>query len=346
VRKIRHRPISILRTFRKNSKQMMQAIRVKQFGAPDVLQVETVPIPQPGPGKVLIKVMSTGVNPVETYKRGGNHSAMETLPYTPGGDGAGIVEQVGTGVTSVKIGDRVWLINGEGTYAQYCLVSEAGAQPLPDHLNFDQGASLWVPYATAYYAIFHVGRVQKASKLMIHGASGGVGQACLQLARKIPGRPLIIGTAGSAEGLKSVESEGAIALSHKEEGYMKKVMEHTNGQGLNVILEMLANVNLGHDLKVLAKGGNVVVIGSRGPVEIVPRELMMRGASITGLMLNNATPEQWKEIVHGINQGIRDKSLTPKVGRSYKLSETPQAHHDIINPPVGALGKIVIHPWD
>jgi len=304
-----------------------------------------VPIPVPGPGQVLVKVLSTGINPVETYKRAGIYGPLP-VPWTPGSDGAGTVEQVGPDVKSLKAGDRVWLLNGVGTYAQYCLATEANAQILPDKYTFDQGASLWVPYGTAYHALFQVAQPSKDSKIFIHGASGGVGQACLQFARQVPGKPVVIGTASTEEGLKLIKVEGGIPLNHKEDGYINKVTELTNGQGPDIILEMLANVNLGQDMKIVAKNGVIVVIGSRGPVEVNAREIMGKRAWITGVALLNASAQETTEIVKGITGGLTSGTLSPTVGKAYKFSEVAKAHEDIIKPPSGASGKIVLHPWE
>ncbi len=133
----------------------MKAIRVKEFGGPEVLRIEEVPDPQPGPGQVVVRIKAAGVNPVDTYIRAGVYPRKPQLPYTPGADGAGMVESVGEGVTRFKTGDRVYVGGGlTGTYAELALFDEWSVWPLPAHLSFAQGAAVNVPYVTAFRALF------------------------------------------------------------------------------------------------------------------------------------------------------------------------------------------------
>jgi len=293
-----------------------------------------------------VKVMSSGVNPVETYTRSGTGGKASTLklPWYPGSDAAGVVEKVGLDVKSVKEGDRVWLGDGEGSYSQYCLASEARVHLLPSKCSFDQGASLWIPYGTAFHAIQHSAQMKAGQKVLIHGASGGVGQACLQFCRNY--NVEVYGTASTQEGLNIIAKEGAKPFNHKEEGYIEKLKQASGGHGFDVILEMLANVNLDKDLSILAKAGCIVVIGCRGPIEINPRMLMGTRGSIKGVQLFLITPQEEGEIINAINKGLENGSLNPTVGKAYKLTECSHAHRDIINPPSGATGKIVLHPWE
>lgn len=252
----------------------MKAIRVHEFGGPQVLQLEQVPTPNPGPGEVLVLMHATGVNPVETYIRAGTYARLPELPYTPGNDGAGVVEQVGPGVTEFKPGDRVYTAGSiSGTYAEFALCKKEQVHPLPANVSFAQGAAVGTPYATAYRGLLQRGDAKPGEMVLVHGASGGVGIAAVQLARAHGLR--VFGTAGSDEGLKLAREQGAHEVfDHRAPEHFEQVMKTTGGHGVDVILEMLANVNLGKDLAILAKGGRVVIIGSRGPVEINPRDTM------------------------------------------------------------------------
>src|SRR5208337_2514723 len=134
----------------------MKAIRVHEFGGPEVLKLEEVPDLQAGAGQVVLRVKAAGVNPYDTYMRAGTYAIKPPLPYTPGSDGAGVVEAAGDGVTKVKPGDRVYTARTiSGCYAEYALAQEDQVHPLPEKISFAQGAGLWVPYGTAYHAIFH-----------------------------------------------------------------------------------------------------------------------------------------------------------------------------------------------
>ncbi|XP_040911804.1 quinone oxidoreductase isoform X2 [Toxotes jaculatrix] len=322
--------------------RLMRAIRVSEFGAPSVLRLSSdVPVPQPGHRQVLIRVHACGVNPVETYIRAGTYARKPTLPYTPGTDAAGVVETVGEGVVSVKAGDRVFTTAAEtGAYAEFTVAAEDCVHKLPNALDFTQGAAIGIPYFTAYRALVHKAHAKAGETVLIHGASGGVGVAACQLSCALGLR--VLGTAGTPEGLKLVLNNGAhMAFNHREEGYTDKIMEATDGRGIDVIVEMLSNVNLSKDLQMLAYGGRVTVVGSRGPIEINPRDTMAKESSIVGVALFFSTPEEKKESAALLYTGMEAGWLRPVVGSQYPLDKAAQAHHDIIESP-GAAGKIVL----
>ncbi|XP_053294503.1 quinone oxidoreductase isoform X2 [Pleuronectes platessa] len=270
--------------------RVMRAIRVSEFGAPSVLSLSSqVTVPKPGPRQVLIRVQACGVNPVETYIRSGTFSKKPTLPYTPGSDVAGVVETAGEGVVAFKAGDRVFTTATEsGAYAEFTVAADDCVHKLPEALDFTQGAAIGIPYFTAYRALIHKAHSKAGETVLIHGASGGVGVAACQLSRALGLR--VLGTAGTPEGMKLVLNNGAhMAFNHREQGYTDKITEATDGRGVDVIVEMLSNVNLSKDLEMLAYGGRVMVVGSRGPIEINPRDTMAKESSIIGVVLYLAT---------------------------------------------------------
>ena len=319
----------------------MRAIRVHEFGGPEVLKLEDVPDPRPGPGQVTVRVEAAGVNPVETYVRKGIYGP-KPFPYTPGSDAGGIVEALGQGVTRFKPGDRVYTNSSvSGTYAEMALCDEAGVHPLPDGIGFAQGAAIGVPYATAYRALFNRGEARAGESVLVHGASGGVGTAAVQLGRAAG--LTVIGTAGTDEGREHVSRQGAHhVLDHHNPDYLKQLVDLTGGQGVNLILEMLANVNLGKDLTVLAKYGRVVIVGSRGRVEIDPRDAMSRDATILGMTLMNATESDLAGIHAALVAGLDNETLRPVIRAEIPLAEAARAHDLILEP--GSSGKIVLVP--
>ncbi|KAM9718486.1 quinone oxidoreductase [Menidia menidia] len=322
--------------------RLMRAIRVSQFGAPSVLQLcPDVAVPQPAQGQVLIRVHACGVNPVETYIRSGAYSRKPALPYTPGSDVAGVVEAVGEGVSVVKPGDRVFTTATEsGGYAEYAVAAEDSVHQLPGALDFTQGAAIGIPYFTAYRALVHKAHARAGETVLIHGASGGVGVAACQLSRALGLR--VLGTAGTPGGLKLALDNGAHrAFNHREEGYTHQIMEATGGRGVDVIVEMLSNVNLSSDLQMLALCGRVAVVGSRGPVEINPRDTMAKESCIMGVALFLATPGEKQECAALVAAGMEAGWLRPAVGSRYPLGEAARAHHDIIQS-AGAAGKVVL----
>ena len=319
----------------------MKAIRVHEFGPPSVMKIEDVADPQAGSKQLVIAVRAAGINPVDTYIRAGTYAKKPALPYTPGFDAAGVVESVGPDVRRFKVGDRVY-VNGSltGAYAEKALCAEETVFPLPARLTFAQGAGVWVPYATAYYALFDAAGARPADAVLIHGASGGVGSAAVQFARAAGMK--VIGTAGTDKGLEMVAGLGATAVNHRDNGYVDRILEATEGRGPDVILEMLANVNLAKDLGMVARRGRIVVIGNRGTIEINPRDAMAKAASIIGMLLMNLNPEDTRRVGAAITAGLESGTLNPIVGREIPLGEAPRAHEAVLAP--GSLGKIVLIP--
>jgi NADPH2:quinone reductase len=321
----------------------MKAILVRQFGGPEVLKLEDLPDLKPTVGQVLVKIHAAGVNPADTYARTGNYAVLPPLPYTPGTDGAGVIETVGDSVKKVKAGDRVYVAKSlSGTYAEYALALESQVHHLPENISFCQGAGVFIPYGTAYHALHHQAQAHGGETVLVHGASGGVGIASVQMARALG--MTVLGTAGSSKGLELIKREGAHqAFDHSKPGYQDEILKATGGQGVDCILEMLANVNLGADLKLLAKMGRVIVIGSRGDVTITPRDIMGRRASIRAFTLWAVTDAEAADVHAGIIVGLENGTLRPIVGTELPLKDAAQAHIDVMKPS-GAFGKIVLIP--
>lgn len=320
----------------------MKAIVVHEFGGPEVLKLEEVPTPKPAAGQVLVRVYAVGVNPYDTVMRNGTYAVKPALPYTPGSDGAGVIEAVGPGVAKVKLGDRVYMAKTlSGAYAEYSLALEAQVHALPAKASFAQGAGVWVPYATAYHALHHAAQAHASETVLIHGASGGVGIAGVQLARAMG--LTVFGTASSQKGLDLATREGAHRVfDHGKSGYLDEIMKVADGRGVDLILEMLANVNLANDIKLLATNGRIIVIGNRGEIAINPRELMGRRGSIRGFTLWALTPAEEADIHAGLSAGLENGTLRPVVAKELPLAEAALAHKEIVEP--GAAGKIVLIP--
>ena len=318
----------------------MKSVVVREFGPAEVLKLEDVPDPSPGAGQVLVRVHAIGVNPVDVYIRTGTYARKPSLPYTPGSDFAGVVQAVGADVSSVRKGDRVYAYAGSAC-AQFAVCEEWQAHPLPDRVSFQQGAALGVPYGTAWRGLFIRARARAGDTVLVHGGSGGVGTAAIQIARSHGMR--VIATAGTDKGLELVRDQGAhLRLNHRDPDYMQQILPLTGGRGVDVVLEMLANVNLDRDLEVLAPGGRVVVIGNRGRIEIDPRKAMGKDAAILGMTLFNVTRSELHEIHSGLVAGLENGTLSPVVGKELPLADVAKAHALVMEP--GAFGKIVLIP--
>jgi NADPH2:quinone reductase len=320
----------------------MKAIGVHEFGGPEVMRLEEVPDPKPGAGEVVVRVRAAGVNPVDTYIRSGTYARKPALPYTPGSDAAGEVVSTGTGVTQFAIGDRVYTAGSlSGTYAELALCNLAQVHPLPARTSFAEGAAIGVPYGTAYRGLFQRAHGQPGETVLVHGASGGVGIAAVQLARAAG--MVVIGTAGTAQGRKLVQDAGAHhVLDHSASDYLKELPHLTGGRGVDVVLEMLANQNLAADLGMLAMRGRVVVIGNRGTIQINPRDAMSREADVLGMSLVNTPAPELASIHAALVAGLDIGTLRPVVGKQLPLGDASRAHEDVMKP--GAQGKIVLLP--
>jgi NADPH2:quinone reductase len=324
----------------------MKAVRVHTFGGPEVLQVDEVPDPSSGAGQVLVRVHAAGVNPVDTYVRSGNYAKLPALPYIPGGDGAGVVQAVGAGVSAVKPGDRVYFAGTTagmvgGAYAGLAVCDAVQVHPLPAGVSFAQGAAVPIPYGTAYRALFQRGAARPGDTVLVHGASGGVGVAAVQLGAAAG--LTVIGTAGTERGRQLVREQGAHhVLDHTAPGYLAGLAALTGGRGPDVIVENLANVNLARDLEVIAPHGRIVVVGNRGTIEINPRAAMMKESVILGLSLWTASPDDMRSIHAALAAGLAGGTLRPVIGRELPLKDAAAAHVAVLEP--GAYGKIVLVP--
>ncbi len=320
----------------------MEAIRINEFGDPGVMKLETGADLRVSGGQILVDIRAAGVNPVDTYIRAGTYAMKPDLPFTPGMDGAGTVAAVGDDAAHVSVGDRVYLAGTlTGSYASQALCSASQVYRLPDNVSFAQGAGVYIPYGTAWRGLFQRAEARAGETVLVHGASGGVGIAAVQLARAAG--MTVIGTAGSEKGEDLVAEQGAHhVVNHHDADYTEQILDQTGGLGVDVIMEMLANVNLDKDLNMLAYGGRVVVIGNRGAIEINPRDAMARDASILGMVLLLASPEDLAGIHAGLYAGLENGSLNPVVGTKLPLADAARAHVAVMEP--GAYGKIVLIP--
>ncbi len=320
----------------------MKAIVVNQFGGPEVLALATVPDPKPGPGQVVVQLAAIGINPVDTYIRSGNYAHKPALPYTPGMDGAGVILAIGDGVTRLREGQRVYVAGSlSGTYAERTLCDASHVHSLPENVSFAQGAALGVPYATAHVGLFSRGQAAAGETVLIHGGTGGVGLAAIQLAHAAG--LTVYATGGTDIGRQLALAQGAHRVfDHQAPDYPEHILRETAGRGVHVILEMLGNVNLAKDLTLLAPRGRVVVIGSRGPIEINPRDLMARNADIRGVMLLNTPPEEIARVHAALEAGLENGSLRPAIGREFPLGDAAQGHIAVMTP--GATGKLILQP--
>eukprot|EP00012_Vannella_robusta_P006392 CAMPEP_0206208176 /NCGR_PEP_ID=MMETSP0166-20121206/16055_1 /ASSEMBLY_ACC=CAM_ASM_000260 /TAXON_ID=95228 /ORGANISM="Vannella robusta, Strain DIVA3 518/3/11/1/6" /LENGTH=318 /DNA_ID=CAMNT_0053629127 /DNA_START=277 /DNA_END=1234 /DNA_ORIENTATION=- len=315
------------------------------FGGPEVLEVQSVAVPKIMENQVLVRLEAFGVNPVDTYIRNGTYTFQPNLPYTPGMDGAGVVEKVGENVSDWKCGDRVFLSGSlTGTYAEKTVCESSHLHILPRNIDFAAGAAIYISYATAFVALYHRANHRPGESVLIHGASGGVGLAAVQIARAHGLK--VLGTASTETGMTAIEENGGIAFNHSEDGYRDKILESTDNKGVNIIIEMLSNVNLEHDISTLIGArGRIVIVGCRGAIEINPRGMMGKNSSVTGMHLLQSSPEELAETHKFLQAGLETGILKPIVsGTTFTLDTVAEAQKRVIDRPLGTIGKVVAFP--
>jgi NADPH2:quinone reductase len=317
----------------------VKSIVVRQFGGPEVLQLEELVEPIPAPGQILVRVEAAGVNPVETYVRAGSYGSLPSLPYTPGKDAGGVIEAVGDRVDLFAPGDRVFTTGSlSGTYAEKALCLAEDVHRLPDRIDFAEGAAIGIPCGAAWRALFFRGKAAPGETVLVHGASGAVGLAAVQLAHAAG--LTVIATAGSTDGMRVANDAGANhTVGH---GAFSAIRKLTGGNGVDLIIEMLANKNLNDDLSILKPNGRVVVVGSRGPIEIDPRRTMPTELSILGMSLMNMSAAEAASMYNDLTADLESGVLRPTIGLRIPLADAARAHREVMEGD--APGKVVLVP--
>lgn len=324
----------------------MKAVRIHEYGGPEVLVYEEVPAPEPGPVQILVRVEAATVNPVDVAVREDRFPTPKAPPKTLGSDGAGVVEQVGHDVSSVKSGDEVFFsglgIGSEGSYAEYALIAEAQAVPIPAGLTFVDAAALGMAFPAAYYGLVTRGAVQTGETVLVQGAAGGVGSASVQLAVAFGAR--VIGTVNGAAEADLVRSLGAEAtIDYRTEDVVARALELTDGKGPDLVHELVVSVNLPADVRLLATGGRIVCTGQGpSPEATVPiGDALAKDATLLFMNLNNAKRAGVAAIAREIAQMAADGRIKPVIGEELPLAEARHAHELLAGDH---LGKIVLLP--
>lgn len=316
----------------------MKAMQVNDYGPASDLTLVDADKPTINADQILVQVGASGVNPVDTYIRSGTNNYTASFPHTPGNDGAGTIVEVGANVEHFQIGQRVYFSrNLTGSAAEYAVCLPTHTFALANALSFAEGACLGIPYTTAHRALFGRAHAQAGEKVLVHGATGAVGLATVQLA--LAAGMQVVASAGTVEGANLLRAQGVQdVIMHNQDGYLAPYQSLPTG--FDVIIEMLANHNLDQDLKALAFGGRVAVIGNRGTVEINPRDLMARDAAVMGVALANVKPEELARIAKAMLPLFEKGLLKPVVRKEYALAELAQAHEDVLKS--GAQGNLVV----
>ncbi len=321
----------------------MKAMRAHQFGGPEQLRFEDAPDPEVGAGQVRIRVRAAGINPADLVRLSGRLQPLQ-LPYIPGTDVCGEVEAVGTGVTQVKEGDRVFGRAASGGYAEKTCLLASEAIPLPANLSFAEGAAIPIPFYTAYRALHHKAALQAGETVLISAGGGGVGVAAIQLAKIAGAR--VLTTVGSQEKAERTRKLGAdVALNYREQDFATEVQKLTNGKGVEVIIENVAADNLAKDFTAVARNGRLVLIGTgtgKSPeATFGVTAALMKEATLYAMSLANAG-SAIPEMATALTRLFAEGKLKAIVSQSYPLSAAQQALADLLAGKV--FGKLVLTP--
>jgi len=322
----------------------MQAIRIHEYGGPEVLKLEELPTPEPGPGQALVEVAATGVNFVEIYQRMGWYK-LPALPAIMGGEGAGTVLKVGPDVTAVQPGDRVaWLGGSKGSYATHTLVTANQLAPVPAALTLEQAAAVMVQGLTAHVLAHRTYPIQPGDWVLIHAAAGGVGQLLVQMAKMRGAR--VIGTVSTEEKAAIARGLGADAVVlYTQQDFLVEVKRITGGQGVNVVYDSVGRDTFDRSLDSLAPLGYLVSYGQSSgfppPLDIQRlaggRSLFVTRPSVFTYLRSR---DELLQHANAVFDWIAAGKLQVHIDRTYPLAEAAQAQIDLAGR--GTMGKLLL----
>ena len=322
----------------------MKAIRVHRTGGPEVLRLEDVPIPEPGPGQLLVRVEAAGVNFTDIYHRTGLYKVK--FPFTPGREGAGVVERVGQGVTTARPGDRVVSESALGTYAEYTIVSAERAVAVPEGIEAPLAAAAMLQGLTAHYLAYSTFPLKPGDTCLVHAAAGGVGLLLCQIASRIGAR--VIGTAGTAAKATLAREAGAAeVILYTETDFVEETRRLTDGAGVQVVYDSVGRTTFLKGLDCLVPRGMMVLYGqSSGPVEPFDPQLLNQKGSlfVTRPTLAHYVADR-SELLRRTEElmgWVKDGSLRVRIDRQLPLAAAAEAHAELEGRRT--TGKVLLAP--
>ncbi|WP_019584881.1 NADPH:quinone oxidoreductase family protein [Deinococcus apachensis] len=323
----------------------MRAVVVERLGPPEVMELRDLPVPQPGPDEVRLRVEAVGINFADVLTVAGEYLTRTRFPYTPGMEFAGTVDALGEGVTGVQVGQRVASLGGRGGLAQYALSPAAALIPVPASFSAAQAAAFPVSYYTAYHGLKTLGHGKEGEWVLVQAAAGALGTASIQLAKALGMN--VVAMASTEEKLGIARNLGAdVTLLQDDPDRVQKVREAAGGKGVPLILEVVGGKRFQESLDMAANRGRLIVIGnaSREQATLRPVELMKRNLTVTGLWLTSLMPdaEATREAAQALTALVGSGRVTPQVGPTYPLAESARAFQDILDRKT--TGKVIIEP--
>ncbi len=324
----------------------MKAVVITKPGGPEVLALKDVPTPEPAAGEILVRVRAAGLNRADLLQRLGQYPAPFGAPANiPGLEYAGEVAALGMGVRAWKLGDRVMGLVPGGAYAEFLVTHEALALRAPAEWPFEQAAAVPEAFITAYDALMHQMLLRAGERLLIHAVGSGVGTAALQLASSIHARTF--GTSRSAEKLERARALGLeVAIDTSREDFVQVIRSRTDGQGVDVVLDLVGGPALAGNIQVLANQGRMIVVGLTGgrsaPIDL--GAVLSKRLTIAGTVLRARTLDEKivvsSAFVRDILPLLETGMLRPVLDRTYPLAEAAEAHRRLESNET--FGKLVL----
>lgn len=323
----------------------MRAIEIREFGGPDVLTLTERPVPQAGPGDVLIQVAAAGVNRPDVFQRKGGYAPPPGASDLPGLEVAGTIAALGPGVTRWRVGDEVCALLAGGGYAEYAVAPFGQCLPRPEPLSLVEAAGIPETYFTVWTNVFERGRLQAGESLLVHGGSSGIGTTAIQLA--VRAGATVFATAGSADKCAACESLGASrAINYREEDFVAVLREQTADRGVDVILDMVGGDYVARNLSALAEDGRLVQIavlhGAKATIDAAL--VMRRRLTFTGSTLRPRPVAEKARIAAALEEAVwpwlARGEVRPQIYRTLPLAHASEAH--ALMESSAHIGKIVL----
>lgn len=323
----------------------MTAILIKGKGGPEMLQPETLPVPQPGEGEVVIKVAAAGVNRPDVLQRQGLYPAPKGQSEIPGLEVAGEIAAIGPGVAALKVGDAVMALVNGGGYADYCLAAAGNCLKVPSNLTLTEAAAVPETAFTVWHNVFERGALKPGEWLLVHGGTSGIGVMAIQLAKAVGAH--VIATAGSPQKCQAMTRLGADrAVDYRQEDFVEVVKSVTDGRGVNVVLDMVGGDYIERNIKSCADDARIVNIGYQAgsKVTIDLMRVMLKRLTLTGSTLRIRTAEVKAQIAEAVAANVlpllADGSVAVVLDRTFPLAEAAEAHRRMESS--AHIGKIVL----
>ena len=332
-----------------NIPQSMNYIQIEKHGDPGVLKLHSMPVPEPGPGEVLIKVAAAGVNRPDVMQRKGLYPPPPGATDIPGLEVSGTVVSVGQNVSKPPINSEVCALVTCGGYAEYCLAAASICLPVPEKISLGNAAGIPETFFTVWTNVFKRGQLKAGESLLVHGGSSGIGTTAIQLGKAFGAT--VYTTAGTSDKCEFCNNLGAdAAINYREQDFSEEIKRLTEGKGVNVILDMVGGPYFPKNIRLLADEGRLVQIalmqGSKAEVDF--RSLLLKRVTLTGSTLRPRSVEEKTKIAHALQKNVwpmlESGAIRPIIHETFPLKQASEAHR--LMESSAHIGKILLKPAD